>query len=176
VKKEVRQIWKMADVFDPDYANRNLKAERKTKKFFRFAVPILIVEILVLIGLSVYFIALPKNYCRISSNVDSAVFYVNNKKTDNFRFVKPTSSKDYYTYEADMFIKLPGDSDYQLEITVYCSKYPVSLVTDATKIAKVYHLTAKGGEKVKFASGISILTSKKINNFDVKIKINASKM
>ena len=48
---------------------QNQIENRRVKKFFRFAAPILIIEIIVALALGTYLLIISKNYCTISINV-----------------------------------------------------------------------------------------------------------
>ena len=64
-------------------------SNRKVRKFFKFAVPVLVLEILVIIAISIYLIIVPKNFCNISTNVKNAVIYINEEKSKRFKFTQP---------------------------------------------------------------------------------------
>ena len=117
---------------------------RKVKKFFRITVPILLIEILAVIGLGVYLIFLPKNYCEISVNLPSAVVYVNNKETKKFRMEEPKEKTDFYFYEVDISVELPGVEAYEITYVINCDKYIVSASTTAAREDGVYSMTIVG--------------------------------
>ena len=50
--------------------------DKKFKKFFRITIPILVVEVIAAIVLVTYLILLPKNYCKVKTNVDYATVYI----------------------------------------------------------------------------------------------------
>ena len=49
---------------------------RKVRKFFYFAIPVVVLEIIAILCISIYLIILPKNFCTISTNYKNAVVYV----------------------------------------------------------------------------------------------------
>lgn len=150
--------------------------ERKVKKFFKFAIPVLILEVVIAAVLLIYLLVLPKNYCNISVNNKNAVVYVNGKETNKFRMQEPTAKELSYFYEVDISIKLPGEEDYNLVFTINSEKYVVTANTLATKKDSKYHMQVKGGEKTQLLSAMIIKTNKKVKDFHVDIKITATKI
>ena len=150
--------------------------DRKMKKFFRFAVPILIVEILVVIGCAVFYFITPKNYCVVTASPKNTAVYINNEKTNKVKFVAPKESIKYYLYDINISLKLPGESEYEVTFKVECEKYKVYASSIAVKEDNVYKMTCYGGEKTEIISGITIVSNKIIKNFTVEVKINAKKV
>lgn len=150
--------------------------DRKAQKFFRITIPILVIEIIAVIGLGIYYFILPKNYCKISTNVQDSVIYVNNKEAKQFRMNNPNSKTDYYFYSVDVSILLPGDETYSVDYTLKCDKYEISATTSASKTNNVYNMTIVGGKKTQLLSAITIKSTNLIKNFNVSIEINAEKM
>lgn len=167
---------KREDMLFPMGDMKDFVGDRKAKKFFRIALPIIIVEILALIGLGIYIFRLPKNYCTITTNIKDAQIYVNDKKTTKFRISNPKEKTDIYFYDVDVSVLLPGNEAYNVTISVYCSKYNVSITTPASKINKDYTMVVVGGEKTQILSSITIKSKNLIKDFDVYIGITAEKL
>ena len=68
------------DIFSSE-GMKNVNEERKMKKFFRWAVPILVIELIVILGITAYFFILPKNYCEVSINNPNAIVYIKDKES-----------------------------------------------------------------------------------------------
>lgn len=148
----------------------------KVKKFFRVAIPIFVIEIIAIIVLVTYLLTLPKNYCKISINVDNAVVYVDGKESKEFRFNDPKKQTEYYYYEVDLKVKLPDDDKYAVTFTLSCDKYKVYAATSASVKNGVYSLEINGGEKSQILTAITITANEKIKDFDVYINIKATKI
>ena len=155
---------------------KNHVGERKVKKFFRITIPILVIEIIALIGVVTYLLMLPKNYCKISTNVKDAVVYVNDKQTKKFRMDNPKVKTDFYFYEVDVSIELPGDETYSVNYILKCDKYNISATTSANRTGNIYHMLIVGGEKTQIFSALTIKSTSLIKNFDVSIEIIAEKL
>ncbi|MBR4998837.1 MAG: hypothetical protein IKY10_03050 [Clostridia bacterium] len=164
------------DIFSPMGNIKDFVKERKVKKFFRIVLPIIIVEILALVGLGVYIFKLPKNYCTITTNIKYAQVYVNDKKINKFRISNPKEKTDVYFYDVDVSILLPGNEAYKLTISVYCSKYNVDITTPASRVGKEYSMVAVGGDKTQILSSITISSKSLIKDFEVFIGITAEKL
>lgn len=149
---------------------------KKVRKFLKVAIPILVAEIVAIIALVTYLILLPKNYCRISTNMKSAVVYVNDKKTDKFRFTVPKEKQTNYYFGVQISIYIPGDSTYLVTYTVDCEKYHTSVSTSANVNHGVYTMQVEGGKRTALLTGITIKSDQLINNFDVDIDVNISKL
>ena len=144
---------------------------KKVKKFFRVAIPVVILEILIVVALVTYLVLLPKSYCKISINHDDAIVYVNNKKTKRFRFDKPKQQTTFYHYPVDVCIDLPDGSDYLVTYTISCEDYEVFASTTATKQNNVYSLQVNNGEKTQIFSALTIKSSELLENFSIKVNI-----
>lgn len=149
--------------------------DKKVKKFFRFAVPVLILEVLIAAALIVYFVLLPKNFCYVSINNKDAVVYINDKETSKFRMKPPKESINFYYYAADVCVELPAGDDYIVVFTIECDKYRVDAATSAKLENKTYSMQVDGGVKTQILSGFTIVSSKLIKDFQVDIKINVQK-
>ena len=152
--------------------NENYIGNKKVKKFFKIATPILVVELLAIIALVTYLILLPKNFCKISVNNKDAVIYVNDKETKEFRFTKPKEEITFYHYDVDVSIKLPAGKTYSVSYTVSCDKYTVYTSTSALQLNNVYYLEVNGGEKTQLFSALTIKSDTLIKDFDVYINIS----
>lgn len=161
---------------NPLVDNKEYVGNRKVKKFFRITIPILVLEIIAVIGLGIYLIFLPKNYCKVSVNLPGAVVYVNDKETKKFRMEEPKNQTEFYFYEVDISIKLPGNEAYAVTYVISCDKYNVSATTSAARDEGIYSMTIVGGEKTQLLSALTIKSSSKIKNFDISIKINVTKL
>ena len=150
--------------------------DRKAKKFFIFAVPVLVIELILAVVLLTYLFLLPKNYCNISVNDKSAVIFVNGQETDKFRLQEPNGKEMSYFYEVDISILMPGEENYDVTFTISSDKYSVFASTAATKEDSKYHMQIKGGEKTKLLSAMTIKSEKKIKDFHVDIKIIVNKI
>ena len=148
---------------------------RKIKKFLRIAVPILVIEVIVIILLTTYWLLLPKNFCKISTNVNGAVIYVNNEEMNKFKFEQPEKKSNSYYYEVDISIKLPSSDMYDVSYSVECKNCNVSVETTAVKENNKYNIKVVGGSKTTIISSIKLSSDKVINKFDVNIRINATK-
>jgi len=156
-------------------AMKNATEDRKLKKFFRWAIPVLVVEIVLsVVGLVIY-LAIPKNYCKLNSSPVGSVVYINGEITNKVRFKPPERESKYYYYEIPVEIILPEQGEeYELTFTVTCKKYRVSVAdTVAQKEKDVYFLTALGGEKTKLFHGLTIFADEMIKNFTITINIDA---
>ncbi len=149
---------------------------RKVKKFFAFAIPIVVLELIAILCIVIYLIILPKNFCTISTNYDKAIVYVNGKETKKFRFQEPQESADRYDYVVDISIKLPGDELYQVAFSFSSDDYKISATTSAIKQDNTYYMQVYGGEKTKLLSAIVLRSNSKMKDFDVKMKINVTKL
>ncbi len=149
-------------------------SNRKIKKFLRIAIPIFVIEIITLVVLLTYLIVLPKNYCKITTNYDDAVIYINGEESNKFRFEEPKESTLYYYYGVDISVKLP-DGEYVIEFTLICDKYAISATTTATKQNGVYSLQTSGG-KTQLLSAITLKSSKKLKNFTVDMNVKIQKI
>ena len=148
---------------------------RKIKKFLRIAVPILVLEVIAIVILAIYWLALPKNFCKISTNIDGAVVYVNNEEMKQFKFEQPEKKSTSYYYEVDISIKLPSSELYDVSYSVECKNCDVSVGTTAIKKDGKYNIKVAGGTKTTLISSINLTSEKVINSFDVKINIYATK-
>ena len=167
---------KTIDVLSSTDTVKEHVGNRKVKKFFRITIPILLLEILAIIGLGVYLLLLPKNYCKVMVNVPGATVYVNNKSSNKFRLQTPDKATDYYFYEVDISVKLPGNEVYSVTYSVECDKCVVGATTTAVKNNDVYSMNIVGGEKTQILSALTLKSSKKIKNFNITIKVTAQKV
>lgn len=151
--------------------NENYIGNRKVKKFFKIATPILIIEFLAIIALGTYLILLPKNFCNISVNNKDAVIYVNDKETKRFRFTNPKEEQTFYYYDVDVSILLPAGKTYSVSYTVDSKDYTVYVATSATQQNKIYYVEVVGGEKTQLLSGLTFKSDTLIKDFDVNIDI-----
>lgn len=151
-----------------DYVGR-----RKVQKFFRITIPILIIEALAILGLGAYLLFLPKNYCKISCNIPEAVIYINNKETNKFRMETPQAQTEFYFYEVDVSIMLPGTETYEVAYVLNSDKYQVIPKTSATQVDNTYKMTIVGGEKTQLLSAITMKSPTLSKHFDVTIEITA---
>lgn len=154
---------------------KNANEDRKMKKFFRFAVPILIIEIIASIGCLVFYFITPKNYCVVTSPKNSVV-YINDDKTDKVKFQPPKESTKHYFYDINISIVLPEGNYYKVTFILECSKYKVYAKSPATKENDEFTMTVKGGEKTEVVNGITIVSNKLIKNFTVYVRISAKKI
>lgn len=168
---------KYLDIFDQQDGMRNFSSERKVKKFFRIALPILIVEIFAALVLGIYLLLLPKNYCNFTTNTADAVIYIDNKKATKFRFDHPKDDGPYYYYEIDVKILLPEKDVYSVSYTMHCNKYEVFASTSGTLENSVYTIQqVKGGEKTQLFTGVTIKSNTKIDNFNVTVNVIVTKI
>ena len=147
---------------------------QKFKKFFRIATPIFVIEVIAAIIIMIYLFILPKSFCKVSTNMDSAIVYINDQETYKFRFSKPTEQTSHYYYEVDISLELPNPNTYQVVFTITCDKYGIVCVTDANRNGNVYSMTVRGGEKTQIARGVVLISNEKIKNFNVKLDIKIS--
>lgn len=148
---------------------------KKYRKFFRFAIPILVVEILAIIGLLIYLIILPKNYCRINTNYDNAIIYVNNKKTKKLRFTSPNQQMLYNFYEFEVSLEIKESGTFNVSYTLN-SDYIVFAQTNLAGVNGKYSLSVQGNTKTKLLSGLTIKSETPLKNFDVYINIEITKV
>lgn len=149
-------------------------SQSKSKKFFRIALPILIIEILLIAGFGIYLILLPKNYCDVSVNRNDAIVYINDKETNTFRFDNPGENLLYYYYEVDIDILLPAGKTYNVSFSVDCDKYSVYLSTPAKHENGGYALQVIGGVKTNLLSSLTFRSESIIKDFNVKVDINVA--
>ena len=149
---------------------------RKVRKFFYFAIPVVVLEIIAILCISIYLIILPKNFCTISTNYKNAVVYVNGKETDKFRFQQPKESVDRYYYGVDISIKIQDEGTYQVSFYLHSDDYQVTAETSAVRQDNTYYLQVNGGETTSLVSAITLKSDSKSKDFDVKMQINVSKL
>lgn len=152
------------------------KEDTKVRRFMWVAMPIIIIEIAAMIALIVFFIALPKDFCRISANSKDVEIYVNDKRTNKFRFKKPNQESRSYFFGVDVSVELPDGAEYIITYTISSDDCEVYPTTSATSLNGEYSIQVKGGERTKILTGINIVSSDYIDDFDVEIKINAEKI
>ena len=150
--------------------------DRKVKKFFRITIPILILEVLVVIGLLVWLFLLPRNYCKVSINLKNAEVYVNDKETKKISLEEPTEAVTYYYYDINLSVVLPGSEDYLVTFTVKCDKYKIATATNAISQNDVFSMQVKGGVKTQLIDGVTIISSELIKDFEVQVDVNAQKI
>lgn len=150
--------------------------DRKVRHFMWVAMPIIMIEIAAMIGLIVFFLALPKNFCRISSDSKDVEIYVNDKRTNKFRFKKPKEESRSYFFGVDVSVELPDGAEYIITYTITSDDCEAVPTTSATSLNGKYSLQVKGGVRTKILTGINVASSDYIEDFDVDIKINAEKV
>ena len=163
------------DIFNMD-GIKNATEDRKMKKFMRWAIPVLVIEVIALILIGIYFFVVPKNYCTVSINNKDAIIYLNNKVGNKVRLDDPKEAVTYYYYGVDLWVTLPGTDDYNVTFTVKCDKYKVYAATTAPKQDDTYSMLVVGGEKTQILTGITIVSEELIKNFDVNIEIFVEKI
>ncbi len=163
------------DIFSTENI-RNVTEDRKLKKFFRWAIPVLVLEVIVIAVMTVLYFMVPKNYCVVSVNMKEAVVYMNNKTTQKARLDNPKEKIKYFYYEIDLMLELPGDDDYSVTFDVGCDKYRVFIATTATKQDEKYTMIVTGGEKTQLLSGVTLVSNELIKNFEVKVTVNVEKI
>ncbi len=158
------------DIFSSE-GMKNVNEERKMKKFFRWAIPILVVELIVILGITAYFFILPKNYCEVSINTPSAIVYIKDKESKKVRLDKPKDSVKWYYYEIKLELLLPGANEYDVEFKIECEKYRIEASTTATENGDSYSMKVVGGKKTQIMSGFTIISQELIDDYNVKITI-----
>ena len=156
---------------------KNATEDRKLRKFLRWAIPILVIEVLATIACLIVYFVIPKNFCEISINPKNAVVYVNNEKTKRVNFKAPDKSMKYYCYDMTVEIVLPEEGEYLVEFTVSCDKFDVSASPkNAVKEDGVYKTTVNGQERTILLTSINIVTEDAVKNFKISVNINATKI
>ena len=141
-----------------------------------FAIPVLVIEILAIIGLLTYLILLPKNSCKINTNYDNAIVYVNSKKTNKLRLKTPDTSMDYYLYEFDVHLLIPENGNFNVDYSLSCDKYKVFAKTHINQQGDNYSLSVQGNTKTLLLTGITIKSEEPIKNFTVYIDVEITKL
>lgn len=155
---------------------QNAKEDNKVRRFMYAAIPILIIEIALVIGMVVFLIALPKNYCRITTNNKEAVIYVNNKKTQKFRFTKPDFDSEIYYFGVDVCLELPEGENYIIKYNLTGDTCMAFAETEALNDGKTYSMQVQGGVKTKLLSGITVKSDNFIEKFNVKMDVIIEKI
>jgi len=151
--------------------------DKKFKKFFRITIPILVVEVIAAIVLVTYLILLPKNYCKVKTNVDYATVYINNKSTNKIRLGTPQELTQYNLYEFDVTLVIEQSGDYQVTYTVNCDKYSSTAETDFSKEGKTYKMSnVKGNSKILLMKGINVISKEELKNFEVVVDVTITKL
>ena len=149
---------------------------KKIKKFFKTAAPILILEVVAIIGLVVYLLLLPKNYCKIHTNNSQVEVLVNNQKTNKFMFDEPEGNLKVYYYSVDISLDLPDAGKYEIKFKIDCKKYMVQVNSKATANNGEYVMVTDGYSKVQLLDAIIIKSDSEIKNFDIDIYVNVAKI
>lgn len=160
------------NIYDLNDGIKNAVENRQVKKFFRIAGVILALEIVAVIALVTYFLILPKNYCKVTTNMKDAIIYINNKKTSKLRLENPDKELINYYYEFDLDVELPDNNEYLITFSVKCDKYITYVTTKAEKQNNKYVLSNNGNKKIEILTGITLISNEKINNFDVNIYLD----
>ena len=155
---------------------KNHANDKRFKKFFKFTIPIVILEIIALVGLIAYFIILPKNICKVNANYKNAVVYINEDKTSKLRLKTPDQQQTYNFYEFDLYLEIKEEGTFNVTFTVNCDKYKVTPLTQASISNKVYTVTMQGHKKECLLTGIRIDSEEKISRFKVDIDVSITKV
>ena len=163
------------NIYDLNDGMKNAVGNRQVKKFFRIAGVILALEIVAVIALVTYFIILPKNYCKVTTNMKDATIYINDQKTSKLRLENPDKELINYYYEFDLDVELPDNDEYLITFSVKCDKYKTYVTTKAEKQNDKYILANNGNKKIEVLAGITLISNKKVNNFDINIYLDIRK-
>ena len=172
--KSLEELLREQETLAKDTATDN----RKIRKFLKIAIPIFAVEILTVIALIVYFIALPKNTLTIKTNREDAVVYINGENQVNLTMENPKEVQDNYSYVFDLELEMPQGSSYLVTFRAVSDDVDTVKVNCIGAIIEAdgyYSKTIKGGEKDRLITGITILSKEKPKNFDVVIEITITK-
>lgn len=153
--------------------NKSHNVAKKTKKFFRIIIPIILIEAVLVGALLTYLILLPKNHCKISVDHEDAIIYVNDKKNKKFRMNIPEESK-HCMYVVDVDIELPKGKNYLVIFTLTSDEFEVEALTEAEKVGDSYSLEVEGGTKNTLISGFNLHSNKEVKKFEIKFDINIS--
>lgn len=156
--------------------NKNHATDKKFKKFFRITIPIVILEIIALLGLVIYFLILPKNICKINTNYKNAVVYIDNDETSKIRLKTPETHQTYNFYEFELCLEIEEEGSFLVTYTLKCDKYKVRPLTEVAINEGKYTLTVQGNEKECLLTGIRIDSEEKISRFKVDIDISITKI
>ena len=172
--KSLQELLREQESLAKDTATDN----RKIRKFLKIAIPIFVVEILTIIALVVYFIALPKNTLTIKTNRDDAVVYINGDNQVNLTMENPKEVQDNYSYAFDLELEIPQDGSYLVTFRAICDDVDTVKVNCIGAIIEpngYYSKTISGREKDRLITGITIISKEKPKNFDVVIEITINK-
>lgn len=152
------------------------KSDKKVKSFFRITIPIFILEVLVVVGLSVYLILLPKNVCKVNVNYKNATVFIGDKEANTIRLKTPSEQQTYNFYEFDLFLEIEETGTFEVQFKLESDKYQVVPLTEVSIIEGNYILTMQGNKKEKLLTGIRIKAEDKLSKFKVDINISIKKI
>jgi len=152
------------------------KGDKKFKRFFRFAIPVLILEVLAAVGLIVFLAIIPRNSYVINTNYNNAIFYINDEKSNKIKLNTPKEYTTFNNYEFDVYLEIPEDGEFEVIYTIKCDKYVANAKTHLSSINGEYIFTVYGKTRTKIMSGVVIKSEERIKNFEVVVDVDIKKI